>query len=340
MKQIFFLLVTIISTLSVFAQTNAVKSPVKTIAGNASSRIIDAKQLLRDDETLSADDMQGRGIGTPGGAKAREYIVARFKEASLKFFGASYLQLFDFANRINEKVNGTNVIGYIAGKNNPEKYIVVTAHYDHLGTVKGEIYNGADDDASGVAALFALANYFKEKRPLHSIIFVAFDGEESGLRGSRKFVAEPPVKKESIVLNVNMDMVAHNDKNELYASGTYHYPTLKPQLDAIAKSAKVKLLIGHDRPEQKADDWTNQSDHFAFHQAKIPFIYFGVEDHKDYHKPTDDFVNINQEFYVRAVETILETVKTFDKSLPLLEKQKITVNQFNQSSKILNRNRN
>jgi Zn-dependent M28 family amino/carboxypeptidase len=322
MKQILFLLILVVSAITVFAQTNAVKAPIKTIAGDLSSQIIDAKQLLRDDKMLSADDMQGRGIGTPGGAKAREYIVARFKETNLKSFGASYLQPFNFTNPKNEKINGVNVIGYIAGKNNPEQYIVVTAHYDHLGIRNGEIYNGADDDASGTAALFALANYFKEKRPSHSVIFVAFDGEESGLRGSRAFVAALSVKKDSIVLNVNMDMVAHNDKNELYASGTYHYLTLKPMLEMIAKNAKVKLLLGHDRPEQKSDDWTNQSDHFAFHQAKIPFVYFGVEDHKDYHKPTDDFQNINQEFYVRAVETILEAVKTFDKNLPPIEKQK------------------
>jgi Zn-dependent M28 family amino/carboxypeptidase len=320
MKRIVFLLIIIISAAPVFAQTNAVKTQKKTVAKAPDSHIINAVQLLRDDETLLADDMQGRGIGTPGGAKAREYIVARFKEAELKSFGASYLQPFDFTARSGAKVNGTNVIGYVTGKNNLGKYIVVTAHYDHLGIRNGEIYNGADDDASGVAALFAVAEYFKKNKPSHSIIFVAFDGEESGLRGSNAFVAAPPVKKESIVLNVNMDMVAHNDKNELYASGTYHYPALKPQLETTAKSAKVKLLIGHDRPEQKSDDWTNQSDHFAFHQAKIPFIYFGVEDHKDYHKPTDDFQNINQKFYVRAVETILETVKTFDKDLPSLEK--------------------
>ena len=325
MKRIFFLLIVIVSTSLVFAQTNAVKTPIKTVAVTPNSRIVDAKQLLRDVETLAADDMQGRGIGTPGGAKARDYVAARFKEAGLKSFGASYFQPFDFTNRSGEKVNGVNVIGYIAGKTNPEKYIVVTAHYDHVGVRNGEIYNGADDDASGTAALFALANYFKEKRPSHSIIFAAFDGEESGLRGSRKFVAEPPVKKESIVLNINMDMVSRNDKNELYAAGTYHYPIFKPQLEAIAKDAKIKLLLGHDRPELGSGDWTNQSDHFAFHQAKIPFIYFGVEDHKDYHKPTDDFVNINQEFYVRAVETILEAVKTFDKNLPLIEKQKIAV---------------
>jgi Zn-dependent M28 family amino/carboxypeptidase len=325
MKQIFYLIVIIVSTSSVFAQTNTVKTSVKTSAGAPSSKIINAKQLLRDIETLSADDMQGRGIGTPGGAKAREYVVARFEEAGLKSFGASYLQPFDFTVRSGAKINGVNVIGYIAGKNNPEKYIVVTAHYDHVGIQNGEIYNGADDDASGTAALFALANYFKEKRPSHSIIFVAFDGEESGLRGSRKFVAEPPVKKESILLNVNIDMVARSDKNELYAAGSYHYPALKPTLETVAKDAKVKLLLGHDRPELKSDDWTNQSDHFAFHQAKIPFIYFGVEDHKDYHKATDDFVNINQEFYVRAVETILEAIKSFDKNLSAIEKQKVAV---------------
>ncbi len=326
MKLIFFLLIVNISTLFVFAQTNTVKTPVKTVTEIPGSRIINAKQLLRDIETLSADDMQGRGIGTEGGAKAREYVVTRFKETGLKSFGNSYLQPFDFTARNGGKVNGVNVIGYVAGKKNPEKYIVVTAHYDHLGIRNGEIYNGADDDASGTAALFALAEYFKKNRPSHSIIFAAFDGEESGLRGSRKFVADAPVKKESIALNVNMDMVARNDKNELYAAGTYHYPTLKPTLEKIAKNANVKLLLGHDRPELKSDDWTNQSDHFAFHQAKIPFVYFGVEDHKDYHKPTDDFANINREFYVRAVETILETVKTFDKDLPLIEKQKIAVN--------------
>ena len=163
--------------------------------------------------------------------------------------------------------------------------------------------------------LFAIAVYFKKNKPAHSIIYAAFDGEESGFLGSAKFIKEPPVKKESILLNINMDMVAHNDKNELYASGTYHYLALKPTLEQIAKTAKVKLILGHDRPEQKSDDWTNQSDHFVFHRQKIPFVYFGVEDHKDYHQPTDDYANINRKFYVQAVETILEAVKMFDKDL-------------------------
>ena len=76
-----------------------------------------------------------------------------------------------------------------------------------------------------------------------------------------------------------------------------------------------RSLLGHDRPEQGKDNWTNQSDHAAFHREKIPFVYFGVEDHKDYHKPSDDFETITPDFYVGAAETILEAVKALDAHL-------------------------
>ena len=279
------------------------------------SKIINAGVLLKDLETLSADDMQGRGIGAAGGIKGREYVAKRFTESGIKSFNNSLVQPFDFTTRAGEKFKGANVVGYVEGKKIKDKYIVVSAHYDHDGIKNGEIYNGTDDNASGTAALFALAQHFKKNKPLHTIIFAAFDGEESGLRGSRKFVESPPVAKEKIVMNINLDMISRNDKNELYASGTYHHPQFKPLLERIAKSSKIKLLLGHDDPKLGRDDWTNQSDHGAFHAARIPFIYFGVEDHKDYHQPTDDFANINQEFYVRAVETILDAVKGFDKEL-------------------------
>lgn len=286
-------------------------------ASNPTSKIIDATVLLNDLKILSADDMQGRQVGTAGGAKAREYVLKRFKDSGLQMMGDSYLQPFDFATRAGAKINGVNVIGYIKGKKNPDKYIIITAHYDHIGVRNGDVFNGADDNASGTAALFAMAKYFNKNKQNNSLIFVAFDGEESGLQGAKKFVEKLPVKKESVLLNINMDMVAHNDKNELYASGTRHYPNLKPHLEKLAasKDTKIKLLLGHDEPNPPQDDWTNQSDHYAFHQAKIPFIYFGVEDHKDYHRATDEFQNINQPFYVHAVETILEAVKIFDKNL-------------------------
>lgn len=132
--------------------------------------------------------------------------------------------------------------------------------------------------------------------------------------GAYHFVANPPVPKDSIVLNVNMDMISRNDKGELYATGTRPYPQLKPALEKLQKTAGIKLLLGHDDPATGHDDWTDQSDQAAFHAAKIPFIYFGVEDHKDYHKSTDDFANIQPEFYVKAVETITEAIRALDGS--------------------------
>lgn len=321
MKRILTVLVFTVFLTSVFAQTTAVKF-VKTAP---SSKVINAERLLKDIETLAADDMEGRGVGTRGGAKARAYVVKRFNGSGVKPFKNSYVQPFEFTNRAGAKIEAANVVGYIEGKKHKDKYIIITAHYDHDGIKNGEIYNGADDDASGTAALFALAEYFKKKKPSHTLIFAAFDAEESGLRGSRAFVAAPPVAKESIRLNINLDMISRSDKNELYAAGTYHYPNLKSPLEQVAKNAPIKLLFGHDRPEQGRDDWTNQSDHGSFHQAKIPFIYFGVEDHADYHKPTDDFDKINQTFYVRAVETILAAIKAFDANLSRIEKEKTEI---------------
>jgi Zn-dependent M28 family amino/carboxypeptidase len=266
---------------------------------------------------LSTDAMEGRATGTPGSAMARAYIMRRFGDAGLSPLGSSYEWPFQMSSgkvgkkEIKEQA-GVNIVGYVRGKKSPERFIVVTAHYDHLGVKDGQIYNGADDNASGVAALLQLAAHFSRERPDNSIIFAALDAEEVGLVGAHALVAQLKVEKRDVILNVNLDMVSHSDRGELYVSGSYHTPALRPLLERVAARAPVKLLIGHDRPEQGHDDWTQQSDQYAFHRAGIPFVYFGVEDHKDYHKPTDDFETITQEFFVHAAETILDALKTLD----------------------------
>jgi Zn-dependent M28 family amino/carboxypeptidase len=198
---------------------------------------------------------------------------------------------------------------------------VVTAHYDHLGVGRPDergdsIYNGADDNAAGAAALAAIAGYLREHPPAHSVIFVAFDAEEMGLQGARAFVAEPPVPLDAIAINLNMDMISRNDRNELYAVGTYHYPFLKPYVERVAARSGISLLMGHDSGEVRSEDWTSASDHGAFHARGIPFLYFGVEDHPDYHKPSDEFERIQPEFYQMAVETILDLLLELDAELP------------------------
>jgi hypothetical protein len=283
------------------------------------SNLIDAGQLLEDVRLLSSDAMEGRGAGTQGGAMARAYITRRFADAGLKPLWSSYEQPFDLPARGGgeaKTLKCANVVGYVRGKSHPERFIVVTAHYDHLGVRGGQIYNGADDNASGVAALLQLAARFGRVEPENSLIFAALDAEEVGLVGAHALVKQLQAEKRDVALNVNMDMVSHSDRGELYASGAYHTPALRPLLERIAAHAPVKLLLGHDRPEQGHDDWTNQSDQYVFQQAGVPFVYFGVEDHKDYHKPTDDFETITQDFFVHAAETILLTLEALDSAPP------------------------
>ncbi|HSJ08133.1 MAG TPA: M28 family peptidase, partial [Longimicrobiales bacterium] len=229
--------------------------------------------------------------------------------------GASFLQPFGFSRRAAD-MDGANVVGVVPGRERPGRYIVITAHYDHLGIRNGEIYNGADDNASGSAALLALAGYFVANPPRHSIIFAALDAEEMGLQGARAFVANPPVPVDSMAININMDMIGRSDAGELYVAGTHHYPDLLPYVEAVAATAAVRLIPGHDAPGGRpGDDWTMLSDHAAFHAAGIPFLYFGVEDHRDYHRATDDLAGIQPGFYVRAARTVLDMVRLLDAEL-------------------------
>ena len=280
-------------------------SSVKT--SNLPSR---SDQLLTDVKILSSDTFEGRKTGTKGAELARNYIGKRFKEIGLKSFPLlnSYHQAFTFAGIDDPKIAGKNMIGYIPGASS--KIIVISAHYDHLGIINGKIFNGADDNASGVAGMLKIAAHYAKNKPNYTLIFAAFDAEEFGRKGSEYFVNHLPVDIKRIKLNLNLDMISHNDKGELYASGTYKNPQLKNYIATTIPD--LKILFGHDNPKLGIDDWTNQSDQSAFNDKNIPFIYFGVEDHKDYHKSTDTFENINQEFFINAANGILEITDNFD----------------------------
>ena len=115
-------------------------------------------------------------------------------------------------------------------------------------------------------------------------------------------------------MNVNLDMVSRGDKNELYAVGTYFTPYLKPLVEEAASDKSIKLLFGRDKPKEKPN-WVNSSDHAPFHNAKIPFVYFGVDDHPDYHKITDTAEKVNPNFYLEAIRLIKEAMENFDANL-------------------------
>ena len=275
---------------------------------------IDADRLMSTVTQLADPKFEGRGAGSPGGIAARGVIGERFRSIGLDPSPSGYLVPFTFSRKSANAAqgNGVNVVGICPGREPKLPVFVVSAHYDHLGIRDGVIYPGADDNASGVAVLLELAAYCRKNPFRRSIVFVAFDAEEGGLNGARAFVASPPIARDRIALNINLDMVSRSDKREIYVAGTYHTPALRPPLERVAKTARVKVLFGHDRPGTGSDDWTSQSDHYAFHAAKIPFVYFGVEDHADYHKPTDTADKIEGGFFVDVAETILDALLALD----------------------------
>ena len=289
---------------------------------------IDSARMLGDLRTLAADSFAGRQVGTPGGALAVSHVTRQMAASGARPLADSFALPFSFQGGrggSGPPVGGANVAGVVRGTRYPTRYIVLSSHLDHVGIgrpVNGDsIYNGADDNASGTAAVLELARWFAAHPPENSIIFVAFDGEESGLRGARHFVANPPVPRDSIIVNVNMDMISRNEKDELYAVGTLENPVLLPFVQRAQQAARVTVLTGHEGPTATgSNDWTAASDHGAFRAQRIPYLYLGVEDHAGYHQPSDESSAITPSFYVRAIETVLDLLLDLDRNLaPVVE---------------------
>jgi Zn-dependent M28 family amino/carboxypeptidase len=131
--------------------------------------------------------------------------------------------------------------------------------------------------------------------------------------GSRGLVDSLPMPRSDVVLNVNLDMVSRNAGHELFVAGPGRYPALVPVVEAAVRCAPLTLRLGHDTEAAgPGNDWTGQSDHAAFHRVGIPFLYFGVEDHPDYHRPSDHADRVMPGFYVAAVRTVADVMRRFD----------------------------
>ena len=291
--------------------------PVATAPAHTAMHI----QLLEDARILSADDMQGRDTGSPGGEMARNYIVDRLEALGVSPPPMGRLQPWEMQGRAGggaRTFNGVNVIGLIPGTRRPDRYVVVTAHYDHVGVnAEGQVFNGADDNASGVATMLALAADLKRQAPEHSVLIVALDGEERGLLGARHFVEAPPMPLESIALNLNLDMTARAETDgRLWVTGTYQHPSFRPLLESIPANGAVALAFGKDSPQDTgADNWVEASDHAAFHRAGVPFLYLGVNYHPDYHRPSDDFERIIPSVFISSTELAIAAFRALDSGL-------------------------
>lgn len=293
---------------------------------------INSEQLMADLSWLADAERQGRAPGTPGGIAARAWIAEQFAAIGLEPAGSegflhpySVTEHFSFNRWLRGKNatipgvdNAANVLGLLPGLVPGLKPIVLTAHYDHLGMHGDNIFYGADDNASGVAAMLELARYLKAHPLQHPVLFIALDSEEKGLQGAVALFRSGLLTPGQLSFNINIDMLSRDTNQLLFAVGTYHHPWLLPLIDQLQPKSAVKLVTAHDRPWYLAghtEDWTLSSDHGVFHQQGVPFIYFGVADHADYHTPRDTADKVDIAFYHQVVETVLSFMLILDRHL-------------------------
>jgi aminopeptidase YwaD len=272
----------------------------------------DSAAIRRDIAYLASDRLEGRLTGTPGNDSAAAYIARRYAALHLIAPFAGYLQRFEarsisdvHAGRTEGRRTG-NVAAIVRGRDPVlrEEYIVVGAHFDHLGRssefsadpeAKDAIRNGADDNASGTAAVMELARLFAANPPRRSMMFVNFSGEELGLLGSSWFVEHPPVPLSRIAAMINFDMVGRLRDNKLIVYGVKTATELPGLLDSAnaASGAGFRLsAIG---------DGFGPSDQSSFYAKDIPVLHFFTDMHADYHRASDDVERINAEGEARVV---------------------------------------
>jgi len=278
--------------------------------------------LKKDVYFLAADDLGGRAIGTTGEQKAAEYLAQEFEKLGLTPMGTDgFFQEFTVSKPSNPHeeavigtdgagVTGRNVVAFLDKK--ADKTIVIGAHFDHLGMGgqgslhRGDsaIHNGADDNASGTAALLALAKIFKYETLKSNILFIAFSGEENGLWGSNYFVKNPTVDLKTVNYMINMDMVGRlNPEKSLAVHGVGTSPSFPPVLDPI-NADSLKLV--------PSESGVGPSDHTSFYLQDLPVLHFFTGQHADYHKPSDDADKINYEGLVQVVRYISRLIAGLD----------------------------
>ena len=260
--------------------------------------------------TLANDSMQGRKAGSPGIEKAAKYIEQQFSKIGLKpFNGSSFRQTFKHINKRSEKKEELtlfNVIGLLEGTTLKEEFVIVSAHYDHLGRKNiGEgdlIFNGANDNASGVSAMIMLADYFKKaKINKRSILFIAFTAEEMGLVGSNYF--GKTISAETIIAGVNIEMIG---KESPFGPKT-------AWLTGFNRSDFGKIIqknLSLSEYKLYPDQYKNyrlffRSDNASLARLGVPAHTFStspIDKDLDYHKVSDEAETLD-------VKTITETIK-------------------------------
>lgn len=275
-------------------------------------------RLLDDVRFLSDDNLQGRMTGSAGADSAAAYLARRFSQVGLQPAAGGWFQSF----AVRREATGTrgptggaplgkNVIGILPGHDPVlrNQTVVLGAHYDHLGhggfgsldpDSTGVVHNGADDNASGAAALIQVAARLAASPPARTVVFIAFSGEEQGLLGSAHYVKQPIYPLADMLAMVNLDMVGRLRNGRLIVYGARSAKEFPALLDSL------NWYAGFDLKAQ--GDGYGPSDHSSFYAAKRPVLHVFTDLHEDYHRTTDDWQKVNYDGLKRVADFSLGLV--------------------------------
>jgi len=303
MKKILFLSLIALGT---SCKNGALVTSNKNVDPTQYMKTITAEDLKKHLYIIAADSMEGRETGSAGQKKAGRYLISQYQKNEVPFpkGATSYYQPIPAAY-LNKKYGGNlgdseNIWAFIEGSEKPNEIVVVSAHYDHVGTKDGEVYNGADDDGSGTSALLELAQAFQIAKkeghgPKRSILFLHVTGEEHGLHGSRFYSENPLFPLENTVADVNIDMIGRRDEihpntnNYVYIIGANRLSSDLDFVCAIMNQKYVNLDLDYRFNDPKdPNHFYERSDHYNFAKHGIPAVFFFNGVHADYHKKTDE----------------------------------------------------
>ncbi len=286
-----------------------------------------ARQVAADVRVLAADSLGGRKTCQPGNVAAAAYLGRALARIGARPAGdgAGFAEAWTTGSTSGTREAGiadcrtANVVGMLPGRGVlAGQYVIVGAHFDHLGTGRfgslasdsGQIHNGADDNASGTAAVLEIARIVardrarRDSRPRRAVVFALWSGEEEGSLGSAWYAGHLPMPKDSIAAYLNFDMVGRLRDRKLLALGSRTAAEWPALLDSVNAAYHLDLRAS-------GDGW-GPSDHASFYAQKIPVLHFFTDLHEDYHRPSDDADKINADGIVTVADFAGALIRRMD----------------------------
>ena len=290
-------------------------------ASSTYAATITSEELKEHLYIVASDEFEGRMTGEPGQKKAAEYVANFYRSASIAspLGGDDYFQDISTEHLRPNLKPSENVVAYIEGSEKPQELIVISAHIDHVGMRGTDIYNGADDDGSGIVAIMEIAEAFKEAEngghgPKRSILFLHVTGEERGLLGSKYYTNFPIFPLENTVSNLNIDMIgrvddAHtNNENYIYIIGDDKLSTELHEISEAVNEKYTKLYLDYTyNDDDDPNRFYYRSDHYNFAKNNIPVIFYFNGTHDDYHRPSDTPDKIDYDLLELRTKLIFHT---------------------------------